>query len=278
MIDFRQIGFQNPAMQRYAASMFVCKATQGETARSIPNGRLDSWVILQGSFEIFAPAYGAYLPVAAAGIMPLSSKPLMFRITSDLCCFNIKFFPTLLNWPPFCNWSSQNHNVSFDAFFSLAPLWHSLGGAQHLHDKAACVESFLLGVLEQNKVEDSWLDAVLLDIETSEEEPRLDHLAARHFVSPKTLQRMFQQRLGMNPKTYLKLVRFQRAASDIQLTRLTHSAAKSMGLSLRHGYFDQSHFTRDCKALTGLNPRRLFDRLPGNVTDLVTQGVQHTPD
>ncbi|GAB5525720.1 MAG: hypothetical protein Roseis2KO_35920 [Roseivirga sp.] len=39
--------------------------------------------------------------------------------------------------------------------------------------------------------------------------------------------------------------------------------------ALGSGYYDQSHFVKACRKLTGLKPREMFSRLPGEITDFV---------
>jgi AraC-like DNA-binding protein len=78
------------------------------------------------------------------------------------------------------------------------------------------------------------------------------HLSHRRFIQ------LFTERVGMTPKRYAKVRRFQRA-----LGRLNGDAATAWSrLALDCGYFDQAHLCRDWTELTGLSPaafRRLRD-------------------
>ena len=66
----------------------------------------------------------------------------------------------------------------------------------------------------------------------------------RHFVA------LFRQEVGVSPKVYHRLQRFQRA-----LLRIAAAPATSLSsLALDAGYSDQSHFNRDFRAFAGLAP------------------------
>ena len=71
------------------------------------------------------------------------------------------------------------------------------------------------------------------------------------FVTERQLQRMFQKYIGLSPKLYSRIIRFNHIfelvqQKNISLMELTHKA----------GYFDQSHFIRNFKSFTGEDPSR----------------------
>ena len=79
---------------------------------------------------------------------------------------------------------------------------------------------------------------------------RVDELAARHAMSPRTLQRLFRRYVGVSPKWVLRRYRLHEAAERIAEGRDGDWAATALEL----GYFDQAHFIRDFKALVGASP------------------------
>ncbi len=90
-------------------------------------------------------------------------------------------------------------------------------------------------------------------IRTMLEDPavvRVDELAARHALSPRTLQRLFRRYVGVSPKWVLQRYRLHEAAERIAEGRDGDWAATALEL----GYFDQAHFIRDFKALIGASP------------------------
>jgi len=74
-------------------------------------------------------------------------------------------------------------------------------------------------------------------------------LAEHFYYSPRHINRLFHEELGMNAKTYLRLVRInqcmmQMSRSNIELTNLCQQL----------GYYDQAHFIHDFKAVCGVSP------------------------
>jgi len=79
----------------------------------------------------------------------------------------------------------------------------------------------------------------------------LEGLAEAANVSPRHVERLFARHLGVAPKTLVRVVRFQRAL---------HMLMKDPGVPLatvaaETGYFDQAHFVRDFKRMSGGLPR-----------------------
>lgn len=79
---------------------------------------------------------------------------------------------------------------------------------------------------------------------------RVDQVAARFFMTPKTLQRLFQAYIGLGPKTLLSRYRLHDAAD-----RLAGDPEVDLaGLAAELGWSDQAHFTHDFKNLIGYPP------------------------
>jgi AraC-like DNA-binding protein len=89
--------------------------------------------------------------------------------------------------------------------------------------------------------------------------------ARRAEVSQKTLIRLFAEEVGMTPKTYLRVSRFQRVLSRLHAA----SSVDWMEVVERHGYYDQPHFIREFKQFSGFAPSEYF-RLRG-------PHLQHVP-
>lgn len=69
-------------------------------------------------------------------------------------------------------------------------------------------------------------------------------------VSQKKFIRLFSDEVGMTPKLYLRVARFERV-----LDRITHRPNIDWwDVVERHGYYDQSHFIRDFSEFTGFTP------------------------
>ncbi|MBX2891174.1 MAG: AraC family transcriptional regulator [Saprospiraceae bacterium] len=87
-------------------------------------------------------------------------------------------------------------------------------------------------------------------IRSSTGQHSVDEVCEKVFVSKRQLQRIFQENIGISPKTYVRIVRFRSAYDFVQ----RHPKTTWTEISHNFGYSDQSHFIRDFKEFTGKNP------------------------
>jgi AraC-like DNA-binding protein len=94
-------------------------------------------------------------------------------------------------------------------------------------------------------------------VRTAGGQKRIDALANETNLSARQLERVFREHVGLGPKTYSRLVRFDRAAREIAFRGTmawTHFA-------LTHGYSDQAHFLNEFKEFAGVTPAQFESEL-----------------
>ena len=95
---------------------------------------------------------------------------------------------------------------------------------------------------------------VVTDIKECKGQISVSELAMRHFTTTKQLERNFKQDVGISPKEFINLVRFQFVLPVIQ----NKSSQESLlGIAFEHGYYDHSHLTNEVKRYTGVAPTQL---------------------
>jgi AraC-like DNA-binding protein len=75
-------------------------------------------------------------------------------------------------------------------------------------------------------------------------------IARRAEISPKKFIRLFSEQVGMTPKLYLRVARFERVVTELH-------AKQQIGwgdVVAQNGFYDQSHFIRDFRQFSGLSP------------------------
>lgn len=79
---------------------------------------------------------------------------------------------------------------------------------------------------------------------------RLAEVAEAAGLSQRRFIELFRRHVGMGPKVYQRVQRFQRAV------RLAHAGRRVRWseLALECGYYDQSHFVRDFREFSGMTP------------------------
>lgn len=80
----------------------------------------------------------------------------------------------------------------------------------------------------------------------------VENLAGIACLSKKQYGRLFREYVGMNPKEYGRIARFQRALRMMQLGSRDYA-----GIAYASGYSDQSHFIRDFRQFSGMTPKQL---------------------
>ncbi len=80
----------------------------------------------------------------------------------------------------------------------------------------------------------------------------VSEIEERHGVSARTLQRDFLHYIGAGPKWVLGRYRMHDVVADLD----GGYDGSLTDLALRHGWYDQAHFTRDFTALVGVPPSR----------------------
>jgi AraC-like DNA-binding protein len=84
----------------------------------------------------------------------------------------------------------------------------------------------------------------------------VDGLARAAGVSRQHLSREFRERIGIGPKLYSRLARFQSVLAHAN-ARVTIDWAR---VALDMGFADQSHMIAECRQFSGLSPQSLADR------------------
>ncbi len=82
----------------------------------------------------------------------------------------------------------------------------------------------------------------------------ISELATSLGYSERHIQRMFNEVLGMSPKDYCKIIRFQ----NVLYNMLSDCKQNNSGYISGLGYSDQAHFQREFKSFTGLTPRHFL--------------------
>jgi len=82
----------------------------------------------------------------------------------------------------------------------------------------------------------------------------INMLASRACLSRKQFERTFTACVGISPKRFLRIVRFQ----HVLLLKQHNMGSSFTELAYQCGYYDQSHMIHDFKALSGLSPREYF--------------------
>jgi AraC-like DNA-binding protein len=79
----------------------------------------------------------------------------------------------------------------------------------------------------------------------------VNELLSRHKLTERSLERLFKNSIGVAPKKYLRILRFEKAVELLNRSDITNFAQFAYGFN----YADQSHFNKEFKDFSGFTPQ-----------------------
>jgi AraC-like DNA-binding protein len=116
----------------------------------------------------------------------------------------------------------------------------------------AFIESFLLRHWPLPDPNVDRIAALVAEVENDRSVLRVEDLVMRHGLTKRSLQRSFEQYVGIGPKWVINRFRMHEAMEQLHRGQPLDWAQFALDL----GYFDQAHFNRDFKSLVGCTPKR----------------------
>ncbi len=131
-----------------------------------------------------------------------------------------------------------------------------LGEADSFYKMKTIVESFLLKHSARLK-QPLPIDHVLTLLIKERGLIKIDQLASDACLSTRQFERVFQQRIGLPPKYFSRLVRFSHA----WILKEQQPGIHWITIAHECGYFDQMHLIRDFQEFAGVNPSLIESEL-----------------
>ncbi|MEN7550220.1 helix-turn-helix transcriptional regulator [Rapidithrix thailandica] len=113
------------------------------------------------------------------------------------------------------------------------------------------LSSFLYAQIQKiNKQPDKITHIALSQIQATKGNISLKDLQDQFKLSERSFERKFNQYVGISPKLYARVCRFQAALTQLK----NQHFVKLSDIAFDNGYADQSHFIREFKEFTGYSP------------------------
>ncbi len=141
----------------------------------------------------------------------------------------------------------------------FALLRERLWGIKDIKLKFEAVESFLLRDFQGRLVPNLSVEYALTEIIRQPDQISLARLNQNIGYSQKHFIEMFKRQVGITPKAYLKIIRFQKAISEIERRQEVNWTIISQDC----GFYDQAHFINDFKAFSAFTPGEYVRRKNG---------------
>lgn len=186
-------------------------------------------------------------------------KPIEISIRGKFRFIVFRFFPHVMK-PLFHLDANELTDNCLDICFTFAP------GAEFLEEKLSetgnrelqleLMAQFLLEVIARTRDDvHTELGAAAQKLLKSYGDEHLVSLQQMLHMTERTFQRKFQQHVGLSPKQFARIVKFDSAFEQLKSNNY-HSLTD---LAYEYGYSDQSHFNRTFKEFTGMTPLQFLE-------------------
>jgi len=146
-----------------------------------------------------------------------------------------------------------NRMVSFEEVFGPpgARLQTMVGDAEDPQQKIVLLQTALTHLLQQNDKEYALLDHTLDLLAQTHGMMPVQELAAHIGYTRRYLGRLFQEHVGVSPKSLASILRFQ----EVYQGWMQHQSPTFFSNHWPAYYYDQSHFIKEFKRFTGFTPQ-----------------------
>ena len=249
----------HPALAPFIKTLWYARdpnATVHRQERVLPNGHAQ--IVISLARDYLTDANNALNPLQhspAAILLGIYSRHQQID-TIDLAeLIGIVFQPGgTLPFVPSNTHLFSNCETSLEDIWGRASedLRNDLREALTPEKKFAILEAALLHRLSQSKSphRSSVIDFALTHLHRSPGTTTIAELTRQIGLSPRRLSQLFHEQVGVSPKLYCRIQRFQQVVQHLHQGEDIHWAE----LALTCGYYDQSHFANDFRAFSGLSP------------------------
>jgi AraC-like DNA-binding protein len=252
-LDYREVP-PSPALRRFIDSYWFLRGDRGasfEPQPVLPDGRMEIVLNFGERFRRYDGEGGSELqpPRMLVGQM---DHHVTIRATGSVDLLGIRFHPTGAH--PLLGFAMSELSNRLVPLGDVIDLPDRLSDRKSIAELAGALDSVLMprfaGVLDSAG---SDFEAAIRSAVQGEGRVSVDELASSTGLGPRQLERRFRERVGLGPKRFLKILRFQ------GVFRRSSSQARDWAeVALDCGYYDQSHFIRDFKSFTGVSPDAFF--------------------
>lgn len=200
-------------------------------------------------------------------IAPVTSVSKLMRVKASNKTFIVTCKPSVF---------SRTFNISMDSgngiYVELPDkpfdsFWRGLTFHDNIDDWVSCFEDFIYEII-QGDYNPDYIDVFYDMITDPTQQKAITDIEGEFFVSPRTLQRQFIKRVGTSPKRLERIIRVNRVWESIK----SGAGIDYQNIVYKGRYYDQSHFIREFKEITGETPDRFFKRDLSNVKIMSGKG------
>lgn len=258
-------------LQQYVKSILYCRDYNpiSQKERLLPNG-LSQLIINLGNrtFRHFEGSNNnkerEYPSMIIAGIQ---TKNIFLDSTSRLSTMHVVLrpgaLPALFNIPAH---AFKNQMVALDTIVGsgMTALRERLIETTNPEDKFKLLEAFLLSQLDCTYQPNPSVMFSIKQLKNRNGALSVKEIRDKVGYSQRHFSELFKKLLGVTPKHYARICRFQGVLSSIQGIKEPDWAS----IAINSGYYDQPHFIHDFKSFSGLSPTEYYHNQSDEINHL----------
>jgi len=233
-----------PPLNHWVQAFWQLNAPDGQYYyRSIPDNCVDLIINLDCPDETFI-------------VTPFSS-PIVFEMTGPVSYFGVRF--RVLGHQgiitaPLGAWNKPDNSIKPNEIIPehmLNAAYDGICKPIGFHDRCKYISKLLLGSLQHNKIDSRLIRYIRYCHQNISSSISLSDKQCSEFgVSARQLRRLSHLYLGLSPKNYAKVLRFQQT---LRVMNSTNCSSAWAGY-----YYDQPHFIREFKSMSGVTPNEFL--------------------
>jgi len=185
------------------------------------------------------------------------TRPLEIEPTGKTGIFSVRFHPN--GFLPFATIpikEMRNEAISLGKLFgSDGPkLEQQMLMASSTDERVKRIDTFFRNRLTKSETFDRIVESTVETILTANGQLTVDALTKQTNISRRQLERKFSSAIGLSPKQLSKTIRLQATLKMLLNKKFTSLTA----LAYENDYYDQAHFIKDFKELTGFTPKEFY--------------------
>ena len=253
----------SPHLQPFVEVYLDLHSETGEVGRKEESFRLFPNPLLSMAFSYGAVKASVQLEGRERFISPSyslggsCSRPKEYVWQGEMHTFAIAFKPwgvrSLTRFPL---QETTNQHIDLHHIFGnrLSGIEERLCACHSPYERRGVVEAFLSSELMEHREDCLVIDAVE-QIARAKGSIHVQKMADHYGLSRKQFVRRFQETTGLPPKLFSRITRFQHTLS------LLNGPVRHIEVAYESGYFDQAHYTKEFRELTGISPGKFFSTL-----------------
>lgn len=241
-----------PFVAQYWDGTFIGKPTAALEQKVFPSGYIELVLHLSDA-RCELKVNSAWNESAAFSLVGFWTAPFLLQFRDKVETFGIRFKPEAMYFifgvpaAEFINCSANLEEIFDPSFTSFCLHIEEL---KTVEERIQLADAYLLKRLYKAENRQPYVQMAADLIRRRKGEISVESLSDEVCISTRQLEREFKNKLGMSPKTYMRIARLNMVLQLIN----QHPSISLAQLSYQGGYADQAHFIRDFKQITGELP------------------------